>query len=103
MELGNILILLVIAVIGFQFWKIRSIAEYAVPFSKQYCRRNGIQFVSLARQNTGLKTKNGKLNWQIEYELTFSSNGENAYQGIIVFHGKSPIKIELPPYAIATH
>lgn len=100
MTLSSLVILLCIALISFQFWRLRGIAEHIIAFSKNYCEKNNLQFISLARQSTKLTVFKGKLDWKITYLLEFSSNGEDAYNGHLVSIGKQVASIDLPAYKI---
>ena len=102
MTLGEILLLTVVIAISFQFWRLRGIAETTVGFAKQYCQREGLQYISLARVSTKIGFHKGKLDWKNRYEISFSSDGENAYTGYIYTIGKSIIKVDLPAFRIVS-
>lgn len=100
MDLTSVVILLLIIVVVVQFWRLRSIAEYMVDYANQYCTRNQLQYISLARTGTKFRAYKGRLDWQLSYQLEFSSDGETDYVGTIVSHGKHVIEIELPAYRV---
>jgi len=100
MTLGPLVILLSILVVGIQFWRLRGIAEFSIDYARQYCDRNNLQFMSLARQKTRLTAFRGKIDWKISYILEFSSNGEDAYEGELVSFGRNIIQIDLPVYKV---
>ncbi|MFC3121917.1 DUF3301 domain-containing protein [Agaribacter flavus] len=102
MTLSHILILAVIIPIAIQFWRIRGIAEYVVAYSKRYCERENLQFISLARTSTSFGVHKGKLDWKNTYALAFSSDGETEYTGVVRTIGKSVISVEMPVFRI-TH
>lgn len=102
MDLANVIILLVLVVVVVQFWRLRSIAEFMVQYSNQYCNKHRLQYISLARTNTSFRFYKGRLDWQLSYQLEFSSDGQLEYAGTIVSHGKHVISVELPPYRIVS-
>lgn len=102
MDLSSLVILMIIVLLAIQFWRLRSIAEYMVVYANQYCKRNQLQYISLARSSTKFKVYKGRLDWQLSYQLEFSSDGQSDYVGTIVSHGKHVIQIELPPYRVVS-
>ncbi len=98
MTLMNILILAIIMGIGIQFWRLRGISETVILLTKQYCQKEQLQFLALARVRTRLGTHKGKFDWRITYHLHFSSDGENEYVGTIETIGKRIISIDLPVF-----
>lgn len=89
-------------VIIIQFWRLRAIAEHMVVLAHQYCKKNQLQYISLARTRTKFIAHKGKLDWQLSYQLAFSSDGETEYTGVLTCHGKHLINIDLPAYKIST-
>lgn len=102
MDLSSLVILMVIVLVAMQFWRLRSIAEYMVNYTNQYCTRHDLQYISLARTSTKFKIYKGRLDWQLSYQLEFSSDGKTDYIGNIVSHGKHVINIDLPAYRVAS-
>ena len=100
MDLASVTILLGLILVVFQFWRLRSIAEHMVVLTNQYCKKNQLQYISLARTTTKFAVHKGKLDWQLSYQLAFSSDGETEYKGELVCHGKYLISINLPPYKV---
>ncbi len=100
MDLGSVVILLIVVIIVVQFWRLRAIAEYMVQFANQYCNRHQLQYISLARTGTKFTVHKGRLDWQLKYELAFSSDGETEYTGELVAHGKHVIDVDLPAYKV---
>lgn len=100
MDLLSLILVLVSSLIVIQFWRLRGIAEHMVEYAKQYCAKNSLQYISLARTSTKFTAYRGKLDWQLCYQLEFSSDGESGYTGTIVCHGKHVIQIELPVYRV---
>lgn len=100
MTLGPLVLLLSICLVAFQFWRLRGIAEYSIDYCKQYCDKNHLQFIALARLNTRPSFSSGRFDWKIEYALEFSSNGEDAYVGTVTCVGKQILTVDLPAYKI---
>lgn len=100
MDLLSVVVLLLVVVIVIQFWRLRAIAEYTVEYANQYCKRHQLQYISLARTATKFTAYKGRLDWQLNYQLEFSSDGQTEYVGSIVTHGKHIVEIELPAYRV---
>ena len=100
MTLGSLVILLSIAWIAFQFWRLRGMAEYSIQYATQYCEKQDLQFLSLARRSTRIASHRGKLDWKIVYQLEFSSSGSDAYIGTMTSFGNSVIEMNLPAFRI---
>jgi hypothetical protein len=89
---------MVIFVVALQFWRLRGIAESTVKYARMYCKKEGLQYISLARVNTHFRIHRGKPDWLLDYQLEFSSDGETQYNGIIQTHGRDIVKVELPVF-----
>jgi hypothetical protein len=100
-DLTNVVIILTLIVIGVQFWRLRSIAEYMVQYANRYCKKHKLQYISLARTDTKFRIYKGRLDWQLRYQMEFSSDGQTDYIGTIVSHGKNVVSVELPAYRIS--
>jgi len=100
MTLGSLVILLSIALIAFQFWRLRGIGEFSIQYANQYCANQNLQFLSLARRSTRISAQKGKLDWKIVYQLEFSSSGSDAYIGTMTCFGHAVIEMYLPAYKI---
>jgi len=104
MDIYNLIILVIIFTIGLQFWRLRGIAESTVKYAQRYCKKEGLQYISLARVKTQFRVHRGKPDWVLDYQLEFSSDGEMQYNGLIQTHGKDVIKVELPVFRMVdTH
>lgn len=100
MTLSSLVILLSIAWIAFQFWRLRGMAEFSIAYARRYCEKNQLQFLSLARRSTRISAFKGRLDWKVVYQLEFSSNHEDAYIGTMTSHGSRVIEMNLPAYKI---
>lgn len=100
MNLANVIILLIIVVIVVQFWRLRSIAEFMVQYANRYCKKHKLQYISLARTRTSFTFYKGRLDWQLSYQMEFSSDGQTEYVGTISSHGKNVTDIDLPAYRV---
>jgi hypothetical protein len=72
-----------------------------VGYANQYCNKHNLQYISLARTGSKFTAYKGKLDWQLRYQMEFSSDGESGYLGTLTCHGKEVINIDLPAYRIA--
>ncbi|MFC4700037.1 DUF3301 domain-containing protein [Glaciecola siphonariae] len=102
MDMYNLIILLCIGAVALQFWRLRGISEHAIAFAQQYCKKENLQFISLARLNTRLTVHRGKPDWLIQYQLEFSSDGETQYTGLIKTHGKQILSVDLPAFRMVS-
>lgn len=102
MDMYSLIILLFIGAVALQFWRLRGISEYTIAYAEHYCKKEGLQFISLARYQTKLSVLRGKPDWLIDYHLEFSSDGETQYVGTIQTHGKQVIRVDLPVFRMAT-
>jgi hypothetical protein len=102
MDMYSLIILLFIAAVAIQFWRLRGISEYTIEYAQRYCKKEGLQFISLARINTRLSVYRGKPDWLIDYQLEFSSDGETQYVGSIQTHAKHVLRVELPVFRMAS-
>jgi hypothetical protein len=100
MTLGSLVILLSIGLTAFQFWRLRDIGEFSIQYANQYCEKQNLQFLSLARRSTRISAHRGKLDWKIVYQLEFSSSGSDAYIGTMTCFGNSVIEMNLQAYKI---
>lgn len=100
-ELLNILLFIIVCIAMWQFWLFRKSSEAAQHLIKEYCQRNQLQLVSVARLSQSLRRdKNGLLQWLSLYQFEFSSNGENKYVGELTIFGTRPINFDVPPYSV---
>lgn len=100
MTLLELTLWLVLASVTFQFWRIRSISEFANGYIAQYCKNHQLQLLSVARSKTRITLKHNKFDWHNVYEFEFSGNGDDRYRGEIELIGKMIIRTTLPPYRI---
>ncbi|MCV2884976.1 DUF3301 domain-containing protein [Aestuariibacter sp. AA17] len=99
-SLFDLVLLLGIFLIGVQFWRVRAISERANAFLQQYCEKNQLQLISVARSKTRIGAFRGKLDWQTEFRFEFSGNGEDSYQGLLTMAGLYVVNTHLPAYKI---
>ena len=97
----SLILVFVCVLIVVQFWRLRGISEYMVGYANQYCNKHNLQYISLARTGSKFTAYKGKLDWQLRYQMEFSSDGESGYLGTLTCHGKEVINIDLPAYRIA--
>lgn len=99
-SLFDLVLLIAIALVMFQFWRIRAISEAARKYLEHYCEKHQLQLISVARSKTRLGSHRGKLDWHTQFRFEFSGNGEDSYQGQISLAGMKVIATELPAYRI---
>lgn len=81
------------------FWYIRSLAEFARNYLQQYCKKQGLQFISVARKQASLRlSKRYGISWFSEWEFEFSGDGESSYIGKLQMIGKQVSQIETPVF-----
>lgn len=100
MTLFDIVLLLVVGVAMFQFWRIRSFSERANDYLQQYCDGQGLQLISVARLKTRIGVSKGKLDWKSQFQFEFSSTGEDQYIGVIDMIGSKVISTYTPPFRV---
>ncbi|RDV24391.1 DUF3301 domain-containing protein [Alteromonas aestuariivivens] len=100
MNLFDVVVLLLISLIAYQFWRIRSISEGAQTYIEHYCDSHNLQLLSLARYTTRLSLKQGKLDWKSVFIFEFSGNGEDKYSGSLEMIGRKVLTTRLPPYRV---
>lgn len=100
MNLFDILVLLAILAFGYQFWRLRAMAEYANLYLTRYCDKHQLQLLDVARTHTRLSWQSGKLDWQCEFRFAFSGNGEDAQTGHLYMQGIKVVETQLPAYRI---
>ncbi|NMP33272.1 DUF3301 domain-containing protein [Thalassotalea sp. M1531] len=99
--MGDIYLLLGIFLIGWYFWYLRKVAEMARVHAVRYCKQQGLQFISIARQSA--KPSFGKregIYIKSCFEFEFSGDGESSAIGIIHLNGLRLNHIDLPAYKI---
>lgn len=99
-NLVDIIILVLLVVIGAQFWRIRGIAEQAKRYLTHYCNKQQLQLISVARHKTRLTLQRGKLDWHCEFAFEFSGNGEDSSQGTLVMKGLQVVSTDMPAYRV---
>lgn len=100
MNLFDLVLLLIIGMVAFQFWRIRAITEQANGYLHQYCEQRQLQLISVARVKTRLSVHRGKLDWYNRFVFEFSGNGEDAYQGELDMAGLRVVDTRLPAYRV---
>lgn len=99
-NLVDIIILVIVVVIVAQFWRIRGIAEQAKHYLTQYCEKQQLQLISVARYKTRLTFHRGRLDWLCEFVFEFSGNGEDRSEGTLTMKGRQVVTTELPAYRV---
>lgn len=101
MQLIDIIILIGIFLIVAQFWQLRKQTETAHAYARNYCEKNNIQFIALARKKTKIKLFKRKLIvWRSEFDIEFSGNGEDASSGFMVLEDMRLVDITTQAYPV---
>ncbi|WP_102796598.1 DUF3301 domain-containing protein [Bowmanella denitrificans] len=100
MNLADLLLMMVILALAWQFWRVRAMSEKAYGYLQDYCNKQGLQLISLSRRKTRIRPFHGKLDWYCEFDFEFSGNGEDAYQGSLIMRGMQVTDTQLPPYRV---
>ncbi|MDM7860222.1 DUF3301 domain-containing protein [Alteromonas sp. ASW11-36] len=100
MQLDDLIVLLLLGLIVFQFWQIRALTEMANRFAANYCKQHNLQLVSVARSNTRLGFYRKHLVWKLEFMFEFSANRESLNRGFFLMQGKTVTNIDVPAYPI---
>lgn len=98
--IGDLLWILVIALVASLFWQQRRQSELAKHYIQQRCRQTQLQLISIARGSHSLGWPKGPLNIQTRYYFEFSVNGLDCYQGYAVMQGMRVKEIYMPAYPI---
>ncbi|WP_017445504.1 DUF3301 domain-containing protein [Gayadomonas joobiniege] len=98
-QLTDLIVLISIALVIFQFWQLRRQSEAALAYAKDYCERNNIQFISVARQKTRMVFfKKQLLEWHSKFQFEFSGNGEDSNFGELVLIDQRLINVTTEVY-----
>lgn len=100
MTLGELTLLLMIVAIAALFWRTRAMAEIARAYLSNYCEKNQIQLLSVARNSLSLSFKTGKLDWRASFIFEFSGNREDKYTGTLTLEGKRVASIDMPAFKV---
>jgi len=92
--------ILIGAVIYF-FWLNRKIAEAANVHAKRQSDQLQVQLIGVAcnKRRFGI-LKSGKPGMKSEFIFEFSSDGENAYQGVLIMEDEKLKSVVVPPHRI---
>ena len=83
------------------FWLNRKVAEAANAHAKRQSEQLQVQLMSVActKRRFGL-LKSGKPGIKSEFTFEFSSEGENAYQGVLFMENEMLQSVLVPPHKI---
>lgn len=97
----NIYYLLFAFLICWYFIYLRQISETGRKHAQQYCKKEQLQFIAIARQYTRLSfNKQDGLFVKSAFDFEFSGDGESSFQGILFLKGNKLDSVELPAYRI---
>ena len=97
----NIYYLLIVCLIYWYFIYIRKISENARKIANNYCEKESLQFIAIARNSTRLKfSKKEGIHFYSIFDFEFSGDGESSYNGLLSLNGLKLEQMHLPPYKI---
>ena len=97
----NIYYLLIVCLFLWYFIYLRKVSEYALHHIKDYCKKEGLQFISLSRYSSRLVfTQALGPHWVSIFDFEFSGDGESTYQGQAILKGYKLDNIHVPMYKI---
>lgn len=86
------------------FIYLRKIAESARKHAIAYCKKEGLQYIAIARRTSRLRfNKQQGIFWYSIFDIEFSGDGQSSYQGTMVLHGLKLVDINLPAYRINSY
>ncbi|MAJ41120.1 MULTISPECIES: DUF3301 domain-containing protein [unclassified Pseudoalteromonas] len=90
-----------IGTVIYLFWLNRKVAEAANSHAARQAEQLQVQLMSVActKRRFGI-LKNGKPGIKSEFMFEFSSDGENAYQGILIMENEMLKSVVVPPHKI---
>jgi uncharacterized protein DUF3301 len=99
---ADIYLLLGIFLLVWYFIYLRKIAEAARKQATFYCKKEGLQYIAIARRSSRLRfNKRLGIFWLSIFDVEFSGDGESSYQGAMTLHGLKLIDVELPAYRVS--
>ncbi len=85
------------------FIYLRKIAEAARKQAILYCKKEGLQYIAIARRSSRLRfAKQQGIFWHSIFDIEFSGDGQSSYQGTMILHGLRLVDVNLPAYRINT-
>ena len=101
-ELIDIVIALIVALIATLWWQNAAIREQALQHVKQHCIKHDLQLLdeSVALKKWRIIWQKGQASIQRQYYFEFTSTGEARYVGIIRFNGQKLDHISLAVHHI---
>jgi hypothetical protein len=97
----NIYYLIITGLIFWYFIHLRQVSEFALKYTKNYCEKDKLQFISIARRSTRIKYNNKRgIYFYSIFDFEFSSDGDSCYQGVVSLNGLKLNDFVLPTYRI---
>jgi hypothetical protein len=98
----NIYYLIIAFLVFWYFIYLRKISESAKTHVDQYCKKSGLQFITLARRSSRLNfsKKYGVCICSI-FDFEFSGDGESNNEGTLTLYGLRLEQVILPAYKVS--
>lgn len=99
-ELSDIVIILLLAVFVYSWWRNTSIREQALIRVKKHCESLGLQLLDQSVAGAGWKPTwdHGQIKIKRTYKFEFSSSGIARYPGKISYVGHQQVEIWMSPH-----
>lgn len=101
MNLGDIALFFLLALLAYMVWKHLDASRIAKYSAKKYCDKHDVQFLdqNVILKGLGITTSSHSLFvFKRHYSFEFSSVGDRRYRGDIYLLGQRVVHIELEPY-----
>jgi len=97
----NIYLLLLVCLVFWYFIYLRKVAEFSRMHIQQYCEKEKLQYLSIARISSRLRfNKRLGIHWLSIFEFEFSGDGESMYTGRALLRNYKLDHIDVPAYRI---
>ncbi len=103
MDMASLLLLLVLAALGWFWFDSLSALEVARIAGKRVCSNAGVQFLDDTVANIGLalvRDQSGRRVVRRTYRFEFSETGDSRLEGRLVVFGRTVESVTLEPYQI---
>lgn len=99
-QLFDIVIILLLSVFVYSWWRNTSVREQALIQVKKHCESLNLQLLDQSVAGAGWKPvwSNGQIKIQRNYKFEFSSSGIARYTGKIIYVGHQQVEIWMSPH-----
>lgn len=98
----NIYYLIFAALLFWYFAYLRRVSEYARSHANKYCKKENLQFLSIARLSSKPRfSKKLGPYWESHFDFEFSGDGTSKYHGNMKLKGYKLDNIDTPAYRVS--